>query len=439
MFEFKLPDVGEGMHEAEILRWLIKPGEVVKLDQPMLEIQTDKAMVEIPAPVAGTVEQINFKEGQLARVGDILITFRPATPNASAANGSGQQQSQNQPPKTFSTTLAVATPTATVSSNGIIPRKPGDVRAAPAVRKRAVELDVDITKVKPGSPDGRVLLQDVEAFAAAPKLEPTFAPVQPQAPISNGNGNGHVQAVAPVVALSESGQAEKRVALAGLRRRIAERMELSWRTIPHVAVFDEADTSELVTLRESLKGAAEKRGVKLTYLPFIVKAVVATLKQHPVFNSTFDEKSREVVYKNFYNIGLATSTPDGLLVPVVQNANRLSLLELAAEINRLSEGGRNRSLKANELSGSTFTISNVGSYGGVSGTAIINPPEAAILATGKMQEKAVVRAGQVVARPIMPLSVSFDHRLIDGADAGAFLTTLKSYLENPNLLLLDSI
>lgn len=435
MFEFKLPDVGEGMHEAEILRWLIKPGETVKLDQPMLEIQTDKAMVEIPAPVAGTVDQINFKEGQLACVGDILITFRPA------ANGLVQQQAQNQPQKTNSEILAVAANAGAVSGNGIIPRKPGDVRAAPAVRKRAVELGVDITKVKPGSPDGRVLLQDVEAFAAAPQptLEPTFAPVQPQSPTSNGNGNGHVQAVAPVVAQPETGQAEKRVALAGLRRRIAERMELSWRTIPHVAVFDEADTGELVALRESLKGTAEKRGVKLTYLPFIVKAVVATLKQHPVFNSTFDEKSREVVYKNFYNIGLATSTPDGLLVPVVQNANRLTLLELAAEINRLSEGGRNRSLKANELSGSTFTISNVGSYGGVSGTAIINPPEAAILATGKMQEKAVVRAGQIVARPIMPLSVSFDHRLIDGADAGAFLTTLKSYLENPNLLLLDSI
>lgn len=429
MFEFKLPDVGEGMHEAEILRWLLKPGETVKQDQPMLEIQTDKAMVEIPAPVAGTVSQIFFKEGQIAHVGDVLISFEAANAPKAAV--------------TSAAVTAVAVPAsllpAVVSGSGIVPRKPGDVRAAPAVRKRAVELGVDITQVKPGSPDGRVLLQDVEAFATARAATPVTPPPV-VAPPAHLNGNGHAPTEKlEVTPLVTSGQAEKRVALAGLRRRIAERMELSWRSIPHVAVFDEADTSELVALRDRLKAAAEKRGVKLTYLPFIVKAVVATLKQHPIFNATFDEKTREVVYKNYYNIGLATATPDGLLVPVVQQADKLSLLALAAEINRLGEGGRARTLKPNELSGSTFTISNVGSYGGVSGTAIINPPEAAVMATGKMQEKAVVRNGQIVARPIMPISMSFDHRLIDGADAGAFLATFKEYLENPDLLLLEAV
>jgi pyruvate dehydrogenase E2 component (dihydrolipoamide acetyltransferase) len=323
------------------------------------------------------------------------------------------------------------------------------------VRKRALELDVDLSLVPPSSPDGRVLLKDVEAFA----VDRASAPAEPA---KTAGQNGHAarvvkppeadQVETPVSPLAELGKpavkevsrpaptgTEERKPLAGLRRRIAERMELSWRTIPHCTAFDEVDGTELVVLRERLKAGAEKRGARLTYLPLIVKAVVRVLKQHPMFNASLDEQTREVIYKYSYHIGLATATPDGLLVPVVRDADKLDLVTLASEINRLSEGGRNRTLKPQELSGSTFTITNVGSYGGMSGTAIINPPEAAILAVGKLQERVVVRDGQYVTRNIMPLSLSFDHRLIDGAEAGAFTASLKELLENPSLLLLEAI
>ena len=459
--ELKLADVGEGMHEAEILRWLVQPGDRVKADQTVLEIQTDKAVVEIPAPITGTVSSINLSEGQMAHVGDLLAVFEKAeggrlkdeantSPKAEAASQvAGNGKTQEEVKSETSSFIPGLTPVGGHTSSLM------RVRAAPAVRKRALELDVDLSLVAPSSPDGRVLLKDVEAFA----VHRASAPAEPA---KTAGQNGHAtrvvkppeadQVETPVSPLAEPSKpavkevsrpaptgTEERKPLAGLRRRIAERMELSWRTIPHCTAFDEVDGTELVALRERLKAGAEKRGARLTYLPLIVKAVVRVLKQHPMFNASLDEQTREVIYKYSYHIGLATATPDGLLVPVVRDADKLDLVTLASEINRLSEGGRNRTLKPQELSGSTFTITNVGSYGGMSGTAIINPPEAAILAVGKLQERVVVRDGQYVTRHIMPLSLSFDHRLIDGAEAGAFTASLKELLENPSLLLLEAI
>ncbi|HEX2912907.1 MAG TPA: dihydrolipoamide acetyltransferase family protein [Chloroflexia bacterium] len=427
MFEFKLPDVGEGMHEAEILRWLVTPGESVKLDQPMLEIQTDKAVVQIPAPVAGKVQNIYAPVGKIAHVGDLLVSFETADSAREAATVAATPAA------------AVSRSAAPVTSNP--PANPRLVRAAPAVRRRAVELEVDISQVKPSSPDGRILLKDVEAFASLRHSAPVTEAVTSTPAPSNGHSqpegtNGHVKD--KLIQLpEEASPAEERKPLLGLRRRIAERMELSWRTIPHAVAFEEIDGTELVALRQKLLPASEKRGTRLTYLPLIVKAVVQTLKQHPAFNASLNEETREVIYKKYYHIGLATATPDGLLVPVLRQAERLTLFEMAAEISRLAEGGRTRSLKTSELSGSTFTISNVGSYGGRNGVAIINPPEAAILAVGKMEERCVIREGQIQSRPILPLSLSFDHRLNDGAEAGAFMATLKEVLENPSLLLLD--
>ncbi len=451
--ELKLADVGEGMHEAEILRWLVKPGDPVKVDQTVLEIQTDKAVVEIPAPITGTVSSLNVKEGQIAHVGDVLAVFETANVKADTNKIKAESKAETpQPaislPSTLNSQPSIFNPQSSLSR----------VRAAPAVRKRAVELDVDLNQVPPSSPDGRVLIKDVEAFAVARVATPPSATKTAEQNGHAGNGrteprpteqattlaNGHSQSTevsaTPVRETPKPGPAgsEERRPLVGLRRRIAERMEQSWRTIPHVTAFDEVDGTELVALRQRLKAGAEKRGTKLTYLPLIVKAVVRTLKQFPIFNASLDEQTREVIYKYSYHIGLATATPDGLLVPVVRDADKLDLITLASEINRLGEGGRNRSLKAQELSGSTFTISNVGSYGGLTGTAIINPPEAAILAVGKLQERPVVYDGQIVIRHIMPLSLSFDHRLIDGSEAGAFTTALKEILENPSLLLLDA-
>lgn len=442
MFEFKLPDVGEGMHEAEILRWHIAPGDTVKVDQPMLEIQTDKAVVEIPAPVSGQVGEIKAPVGKISHVGDVLIVFNTGAPAQAALKAT-----EDKPAAATAELKAQAAP----AMSGA-----GRVKAAPAVRKRAVELDVDINQVPPSSPDGRVLLKDVEEYAANQTTTPASggrnghaqAPTG-QAPAASttstttqaGSSNGHSQppALPPSPARLAPAGGEERQPLAGLRRRIAERMELSWRTIPHATCFDEADGSGLVALRGQLKPAAQQQAVNLTYLPLIIKAVVQTLKRFPVFNASLDEQTREIIYKGYYHIGIATATPDGLLVPVAREADRLTLLELAAEVNRLSEGGRQRTLKPHELSGSTFTISNVGSFGGSTGTAIINPPEAALLVTGSLQERPLVVDGELVKRPTLPLSLTFDHRLIDGAEAGTFLAALKEVLEKPSLLLLNAV
>jgi pyruvate dehydrogenase E2 component (dihydrolipoamide acetyltransferase) len=449
MFEFKLPDVGEGMHEAEILRWLVAPGDTVKIDQPMLEIQTDKAVVEIPAPVSGKVGEIKAPVGKISHVGDVLIVFNTGAPASPAQ--SAMKASEDKPAQAQATAELKAPAAAPVAGAG-------RVKAAPAVRKRAVELDVDINRVPPSSPDGRVLLKDVEEFAAHPPAAPATGgsnghspaptgqtPASTSTTTQAGSSNGHhptqppATAFAPAPAHLAPAGGEERQPLAGLRRRIAERMELSWRTIPHATCFDEVDGSGLVALRGQLKPAAQQQAVNLTYLPLIIKAVVQTLKRFPAFNASLDEQTREIIYKGYYHIGIATATPDGLLVPVARDADRLTLLELAAEVNRLSEGGRQRTLKPNELSGSTFTISNVGSFGGSTGTAIINPPEAAILVTGSLQERPLVVDGELAKRPTLPLSLTFDHRLIDGAEAGTFLAALKAVLETPALLLLNAV
>ncbi len=472
MIEFKLPDVGEGMHEAEIVRWLVKPGDMVRLDQPILEIQTDKALVEIPAPSAGKIVELKFAEGKMAQLGDVLVLIEPEGAKPAPAS------SASSLPKTTETQAQFAPQAATVGAASTAPGGTGAisvapvtsrVRAAPAVRKLALELDVDLSQVRPSSPDGRVLMQDVKAFAehkakvgsngtastahetepvAALKAEvalanetrPAMPPIEPP-PMKEASTAPPAPARQPFIVQRKAGQPateeEERRPLVGLRRRIAERMELAWRTIPHVTSFDEIDATELIALRQKLKPFAEKRGLNLTYLPFIVKVVTATLKEFPNFNASLDDKTRELIYKRYYHIGMATATPDGLLVPVLRHADQLTTLELSAEIARLSEGARKRSLTAPELGGSTFTITNFGSYGEAVGTPIINPPEVAILGVGRIQEKWVVQNGEGVVQQRMPICVSFDHRVIDGADSGAFMGRLKELLENPALLLLD--
>jgi len=439
MVEFKLPDVGEGMHEAEIVRWLVKPGQSVKLDEPMLEIQTDKALVEIPSPVAGKVVELKVAEGKIAQLGEVLIVLEPqgakATPSTTAPVAS-------QPAPALA---AIAAPMAQAINGNGSSGPPRPVRAAPAVRKFALEQGIDLALIKPSSPDGRVLLEDVKAFMqsqgkngsngvahTAVELPVAVAGTDLPAPVETA---AEAVKAAPPKAAAVAGTEERRP-LTGLRRRIAERMELAWRTIPHVTSFDELDATGLIALRQQLKAAAEKRGLSFTYLPIIMKATLIALKEYPNFNASLDEASREVVYKHYYHIGMATSTPEGLLVPVLREANQKSMLELAGEISRLGEGARKRSLAPAELSGSTFTITNFGSYGEAVGTPIINPPEVAILGVGRIQEKVVAYQGQPAVRPRLPFCLSFDHRVIDGADSGAFMARIKELLEDPTLLLL---
>jgi len=426
MQEFKLPDLGEGMHEAEIVEWLVKAGDTVKLDQTMVKVETDKAIVEIPAPVAGRVSEIRVPGGQVAKVGEVLVIFE--TPAASAGSSTHNGDSAKKV-----ATATVAEPPSPAPPSTLPEASPKKrVLAAPAVRKLAFELGVDLEKAIPSHPSGRVTLEDVQNYANHTKtaaLPPAVAPVTAEQPATP---------VTPTTPATPT-TLEDRQPLTGLRKRIAEHMERSWRTIPHATAFDEVDGSELIALRKTLQPVAEQRAVHLTYMPLLVKLLLPVLKELPIFNATFDEERREVVYKRSYHIGLATAAPEGLLVPVLRDADRLTLLSIASELERLFEGARKRTLLPRELSGSTFTLNNVGSFGGSTGTPIINHPEVAILAVGRLQEKAVVQQGEIIARPLMPLALSFDHRLIDGAMAGAFLARFKAFVENPQQLMLDMV
>lgn len=433
MYEFKLPDVGEGIHEAEILKWLVKVGEKVAQDQPMLEIQTDKAVVEIPSPVAGAITEIRAETGTMAHVGDVLVMIE---------TGNGQTTPVAAPTQAFGGPAAGqagnGSHAAEAKSPGIA--GPGKrVLAAPAVRKLALELGIDLSQVPASGPAGRVLPTDVRRFvqqqAEAKPAEVKSEPAPSEAEVSAPPESSQKPASAPLQTGQEIIEEEP---LQGLRRRIAERMELAWR-IPHVTSFEEIEVSKLVSLRQHLQLEAERRGVKLTYLPFLIKATVLVLKEFPYFNATLDMDKQKILRHRYYHIGIATAVPEGLLVPVIRHADGLTLLQLAAELNRLSELAQQRRLSQVELSGSTFTITNFGSFGGYQGTPIINPPEAAILGCGRIEEKPVVMQGQIEARPVLPLALSYDHRLLDGAAAGAFLGRLKTLLTDPNLLFLELV
>ena len=438
MYEFKLPDVGEGIHEAEILQWLVKVGQTVTLDQPMLEVQTDKAVVEIPAPVAGTISEIRVTAGTLAEVGDTLVVIasaEKAPAPASPAPNKDASQEEAASPATATTNGQSTAPT--VTAPGLA--GPGQrVLAAPAVRKLALELGLDLALVPGSGPAGRILPSDVHQFVAQQKAAPAPpSPPSPASPPETALASTPAPEAIPIPRTPGQEISEEEP-LQGLRRRIAERMEEAWQ-IPHVTDFHEIDVTNLVELRRHLKPEVEQRQVKLTYLPFIIKAVVQTLKEFPLFNASLNMAERKIVHHRYYHIGVATAVPDGLLVPVLRHADQLSTIQIAMELARLAEGAQQRRLSSTELSGSTFTITNYGSFGGSQGTPIINPPEVAILGVGRIADKPVAIAGQLEVRPILPLALSFDHRLLDGAVGGAFMQRLTSLLADPKLLFLELV
>lgn len=435
MQEFKLPDLGEGMHEAEIVRWLVEPGDTIKLDQPMVEVETDKALVEIPAPVAGRVSTIRVQAGQVAKVGDVLVVFETmAIAAGSSTNGAGSSKSV--------VASSVVEPSSAVPDVPTEPKR--RVLAAPAVRKLAFELGVELEQVVPTNANGRVSIDDVRAYversqAVATHQTASAPPAKPGLEQAVAGASPTVRRQGEATHPSIAAPLEERQPLTGLRKRIAEHMEHAWRTIPHATAFDEIDGAGLISLRQALQPVAEQRGVHLTYVPLLVKLLLPLLKEFPIFNASLDEERREIIYKRSYHIGLATASAEGLLVPVLRDADRLTLLEIASELARLVEGARKRTLLPRELSGSSFTLNNIGGFGGSSGTPIINHPEVAILAVGRLQEKAVVRQGEIVVRPMLPLALAFDHRLIDGAMAGAFLARFRVLVESPQQLMLDMV
>jgi 2-oxoglutarate dehydrogenase complex dihydrolipoamide succinyltransferase (E2) component len=402
-YDLKLPDIGEGVAEGEILKWMAKEGDHVKEDQPIVEIMTDKVNVQIPAPRTGTVVKILVKEGDVAKVGQTIMTI-----DDGSAGGASPTSAPPAPAPMVGVPSPQEQPAATSTS----------VLATPATRRLARELGVDIAAVRGSGPQGRVIDEDVKQFASGIRPGPPTVTVQ-----------------APQPAKSRGGPLEELVPLRGVRKTIAERMLKSLQTTAQVTHVDEADMTELVLLREAFKGSAEKRGVRLTYLPFIIKALIPALKEFPFINSSLDEQNGNIVLKKYYNIGIATDTEHGLVVPVVKDADMKDIFELAGEIERLADRARKGQLTLDEVHGSTFTITNVGAIGGMFATPIVNIPEVAILGLHKIAKRPVVRDGKVEVRDTTYLSLSFDHRVVDGAYAARFTTRVIETIQDTKKLL----
>jgi len=526
--EFKLPDVGEGLTEAEIVRWLVAEGDMVTEDQPVAEVETDKAVVEVPAPVNGTVREILAEEGEMVPVGEVIITFDvEGEPVKEADEASADATSTDEVKPAVSEADGPSGASTDGESDATVSAKGGRVFAAPSARRLARELGVDIETVAGSGPGGRVTERDVRTAAkggdtgdetadAEPDTEPAAQTGDPADSVAAGSEpvvaaapgaadrdrtaarpstrgvardlgvdidavptdaehKGHALVTTEQVqrfaaaqeretetaASTDAGAASaapatdearvERVPYRGLRRTIGERMSHAKFTAPHVTAHHHPDVTELVRVRTELAAEAEKRGVRLTYMPFVLKATVSALRANPNLNAELDEENGEIVRKRYYNIGVATATEEGLLVPVVENVDEKGILELAAEIEDLAERARERSLSPEELQGGTFTVSNWGAIAGNYATPILNYPQTGILGLGELKKRPRVVdegssetpftddgtvSGEIVPRYTMPLSVSFDHRVADGLDGGRFASHLIERLEDPYRLLL---
>ncbi|MBU7319652.1 dihydrolipoamide acetyltransferase family protein [Paenibacillus oleatilyticus] len=443
-FEYRFPELGEGIHEGEIVKWHVKPGDTVNDETILMDVQNDKSTVEVPSPVEGKIIELKVSEGTVCTIGDVIAVIEVTGEVPQQAHGHGEAPSAAQ-----AATPAAAQAEASAAQGGAdaecavggavaanvnaskldTPMAGGaqaaggerEVLATPSVRKLAREKGVNIAEVPATGKNGRVTREDVLGFT------PGAAPKAAEAPA----------AAAPAAAPVSGDREEERVPLKGIRKAIANAMVKSAYTAPHVTLMDEVDVTRLVALREKAKPVAEKKGVKLTYLPFIVKALVAAARQFPAMNAMIDEEKQEIVYKKYYHVGIATDTDNGLIVPVIQDADRKNIWTIAGAIKDLAVRGREGKLGPSELKGSTITITNIGSAGGMFFTPIINFPEVAILGTGRISEKPVVKNGEIVIAPVMALSLSFDHRIIDGATAQNFMNYIKQLLADPELLVME--
>jgi pyruvate dehydrogenase E2 component (dihydrolipoamide acetyltransferase) len=466
-WEFKLPDIGEGITEGEIVGWLVKPGDAVKEDQPMVEVMTDKATVTITAPKAGSVVETRGQVGEIVAVHAVLVVFElEATPTLSLA-GHETNGATAPPPSGGETTRKEEVPPVPTGGNpGLAPLGPGVAASAaasfagavassayfnekplatPATRKLARDMSIDLRRVPPSGPQGRVTKRDLESFVRSPApVSPSrsgagarLETLDPQDDPSRTPARARTAAQPPGLISIPAGPGEERVPFAGLRRRIAQKMALSKQTAAHFTFVEECDVTELKAMRARLAPEAELQGAKLTFLPFIVKATVAALKKHPMLNTALDESTNELVFRKYFHIGIATATDAGLLVPVVKDADRKSILEIAREIDRLAIEARAGQAKLEDLQGSTFTITSLGVQGGLLATPIINLPEVAILGVHRMKQRAIVKNGQIVIGDVMLLSLSFDHRIVDGHVGVAFAYEIIGYLEQPDRLMLE--
>jgi pyruvate dehydrogenase E2 component (dihydrolipoamide acetyltransferase) len=453
VFKYKFPELGEGLHEGEIVKWHIKAGDAIEEDQIIMEVQNDKAVVEVPAPVTGKVIELKVEEGTVSVVGDLVATFEVEGEVEEEENE--QEESREEPEKvrkeepkeekeddksvdsedeaeavqkTGDDKVADSKETTDNKASG----SQGKVLATPSVRKLAREKDVPLDQVKATGKNGRITRDDVLSF------DGSAAQKEPAKQEDHADKDGKAADKAPAAKKAAAGnREEERVPMKGIRKVIANAMVKSVYTAPHVTIMDEVDVTKLVELRERAKPMAEKKGVKLTYLPFIVKALVAAAREFPVLNASIDDEKNEIVYKKYFNVGIAADTENGLVVPVVDDADRKNIWKIAAEIKDLAVRARDGKLAPDEMKGGTITITNIGSAGGMFFTPVINHPEVAILGTGRISEKPVVRNGEITVGKVMALSFSFDHRIIDGAAAQYAVNLIKQLLEDPQLFVME--
>jgi len=421
-FVFKLPDLGEGTVEAEIVGWRVKPGDTVAEDEVVVEVMTEKAAVEVPAPVSGRVLSITGAPGDTVPVGAELIVLetQPAAQSAAAAPAAAPAAPGAPAPRAAegrssgngAAVHALEVPAATRSTR---------VATSPAIRRRAHEAGVDLRQVAGSGPNGRIVAKDLEAYVARRAPSPTPLRSAPRG----------------VPASRTAGEATEEIKVIGLRRLIAQRMSEAKRNIPHFAYVEELDITELESLRRHLNGRLPAGAAALTYLPFLALALVRVLREFPQCNAHYDAERGVIVRHRAVHLGVATQTPDGLKVPVVHEAQARNLWELAAEMRRVSEAARTNKARREELTGSTITITSLGKLGGIASTPIINAPEVAIIGVNRAVERPVVFEGAIAIRRTMNLSSSFDHRFVDGYDAAAMIQALRECLEHPATIFID--
>lgn len=425
--DVQLPEIGEGVNEGELISWLVQPGDSIEVDQSIAELMTDKATVEVPSPIAGTVKELKFSEGDTIEVGSTMITVE--------AGASSAPKKEAAPAKEPAKSPAPSAPTpapAPAAMNGgggldVITPPPADIHvlATPSTRRLAREMNVDINQISGTGLAGRVTREDVVRANGGAGLvapSPAGAAPRPYTPPQNFATGG-----------------EERVPLKGIRKKIAENMQMAKRVVPHFTLMDEANVTQLVQMRKDLKPVAEKMGVKVTYLPFVMKALIATVREFPKFNAMIDDAAQQIVYKKYFNLGFAADTPNGLLVPVLKNADQKTIYQLSAEIVDLATRAREGKLALDEMKGACFTITNIGSVGGTYATPIINHPEVAIFGMYKIQERPFIEDGELSSAQFMNFTVTCDHRLIDGAEAARFLSAFIERIENPGRLMMDMV
>ena len=441
MSDFLFPDVGEGIHEGKIVSWKIKEGDNIQADQVLAEVETDKAIVEIPSPQTGTITKLHKKEGEVIKVGEPLVTF------GGEAQQTPPQRPQEQGTKKVESTLTPSPPTPEQheptpqpvheAEQGPTHEQPSRILASPSTRKYAREKGVDLNNMQGTGEHGRITRQDVEKATAitrepekgTAKVESNLIPTPP-------TPEQHKQPPQPVHEVTQPPSTGDNIPYTGRRKAIGEKM-LEAHTYPTATHFADADVTELAEIRDHLKGKAEEHGVKLSFLPFIAIATISALRKHPIMNSTLTTQGIQQLHD--IHLGIATDTPKGLVVPVIKKAQEKSVLELAREINTMAAAAREDKLSLDNTRGSTFTISNIGRSKVSSFTSLINTPEAAILGVGAIQERPWMVEGQVQPRKVLTLAVNYDHRIMDGAEAGRFLTDIVNMLEDPELLVLEGI